>query len=169
MGDHFENVAKGPAGACLQSYSFRAKVEFSPLELRTTSSFCLNISIVLVVVLFRTFSFSALSMFKVITLPAIVHVPRIVPVMPWPRVLLMNPRERSWETNLPSARNEIVSFMSPTVPCQSPTIFAAYCASPIVGPSGAQDDRLNANISPSRKRSIFIDIPQMTTGAGRES
>ena len=65
-------------------------VEVSPRELRTTSSFRLNISIVLVAVLFTTFASSALSMFKLITLPLIVHVPRIdVSVVPWPRVLLM--------------------------------------------------------------------------------
>jgi len=53
-------------------------VEVSPSELRTTSSFCLNISIVLVAVLFTTFASSALSMFKLITLPltAIHHLPK---------------------------------------------------------------------------------------------
>ena len=35
------------------------------------SSFCLNISIVLVAVLFKTFALSALSMLKVMTLPSI--------------------------------------------------------------------------------------------------
>jgi hypothetical protein len=100
------------------------KVEVSPFELRTTNSFCLKLSIILVVVLFRTVSFSAESMCKLTPLPMIIHVPRIVPVMPCPRVLLMKPRGRTWETNLPSALNEIPSFMSPTVPCQSPTIFA---------------------------------------------
>jgi hypothetical protein len=125
-------------------------VEVSPPELRTTSSFCLKLSIVLVVILFKSFASSVLSMFRVITLPLIVHVPRIVPVMPWPRVLLMNPRRRARDMNFPSALNEIVSLMSATVPCQSPTIFAAYCASPMVAPSGAQDDRLSVNTRASR-------------------
>ena len=53
----------------------------------------------------------------------------IVPVTPWLRVLLMNPPGCTWETNLPSVPNEIVSFVSPTVPIQSPTMLAAYCAS----------------------------------------
>src|SRR5260221_1566844 len=150
----------GPSGGeLLRHQIILANVEVSPLELRTTSLFCLNIPIVLVVVLFKTFSFSALSMLKVIILPSIFQVPRIVPVMPWPRVLLINPWGRTWEMNLPSALNEIVSFMSPTVPRQFPTIVAAYCASPMVAPSGAQDDRLNANITSRLKRSIFIEIP----------
>jgi len=69
----------------------------------------------------------------------------IVSVVPWPRVLLMNPRRRTRDMNLPSALNEIVSLTSATVPCQSPTIFAAYCASSTVAPSGAQDDRPKTN------------------------
>src|SRR5262249_39356638 len=92
-------------------------------------------------------------MFKVITLPTIVHVPRTVPVTPWPRVSLIKPRGPTWEVNLPSALNKIVSLTSPTIPCQSPTIFAAYCASLMVASStGAQDNRLSASISPSRLR-----------------
>src|ERR1700678_1251805 len=108
----------------------RTNVEVSPLSPFTTSSVELNISILLVVALFKTRSFSALSMFNVIDFPLIAHVPRIVPVMPWPRVLLMNPLGRTWLTNPPLAPNDIDSFVSPTVPRQSPTIFDEYSASP---------------------------------------
>ena len=141
-------------GAC---QIVRTNVEVSPLELRSTSSFCLNMLIVLVVVLFETFTFSALSIQAnniAFNRPC---VPRIVPVMPWPRVLLMNPRGRTCETNLPSALNEIVSFMSPTVPCQSPD----YSCCTIVPPrwchrQRAQDGRLNRDDSYQQlKRSIF--------------
>src|SRR5262249_29857258 len=124
----------------------------------TTNSFCLKLSIVPAVVLFWTVSFSAESMCKLTILPVITHVPRIVPVMPCPRVLLMKPCGRTWETNLPSALNEIPSVMSPTVPRQFPTIFAEYCAFSTVA-SGAHEDRTNASIRPSRlKRSIFINF-----------
>ena len=98
-------------------------VEMSPVLLLTTISFSLNVSIVLVVALFERRTSSALLMFNSMDFPLIAHVPRIVPVTPWPRVLLINPRLRSWDTNVPSALNDIVSLLSPTSPHQLPTIF----------------------------------------------
>ena len=100
--------------------SARTKVEVPSALLLTTSSFGLNASIVLVVDLFKTRSSSALAMFNVIDLPLIAQVPRIVPVTPWPSVLLINPCGRKWDTKSPLALNDMVSFMSPTVPIQSP-------------------------------------------------
>jgi hypothetical protein len=105
-------------------HSTRTKVEVPSALLLTTSSFGLNDSIVLVVDLFKTRSSSALVTFNVIDLPFIAQVPPIVPVTPWPSVLLMNPCGRKWDTKPPPALNDIASFMSPTVPIQSPTIFA---------------------------------------------
>jgi hypothetical protein len=65
------------------------KVEVPSVSLLTISSFGLNVSIVLVVDLFKTRSSSALVMLNVIDLPLIAQVPPIVPVTtPWPSVLL---------------------------------------------------------------------------------
>ena len=100
------------------------KVEVPSVSLLTISSFDLNDSIVLVVDLFKTRSSSALVMLNVIDLPLIAQVPPIVPVTPWPSVSLMKPSGRTWDTKLPLERNEMDSFMSPTVPNQSPTIVA---------------------------------------------
>jgi hypothetical protein len=64
----------------------------SPTLLLTTISSVLNDSIVLVVSLFNRRSSCAELTFNVVILPLIAQVPRIVPVTPWPRVLLMKPR-----------------------------------------------------------------------------
>lgn len=63
--------------------------------------------------------------FQMMVLPLIAHEPRIVPVTPWESVSLMNPWGRNSAMKLPSALKVIDSFMSPTVPSQLPTIFAA--------------------------------------------
>ena len=107
------------------------RVEVPSVLLLTISSFGLNDSIVLVVDLFKTRSSSALVMLNVIDLPLIAQVPPIVPVTPWPSVLLMKPTGRTWATKLPLALNDMDSLTSPTmlVPNQSPTIVAEYSAS----------------------------------------
>ena len=133
-----------------------AKVEVSPLKSLITNSFRLNNSIVPVVALFKGVTFSALPILRVMTLLLIDHVPWIVPVTPWLRVLLMNPPGRTLETNVPSAPNEIVSFASPTVPIQSPRIVSAYCASWMGAPSRAQDAKPNSNASASRLNRIMF-------------
>ena len=116
---------------------------------------------VLEVTLFFSRSSSALVIFKVMVLPLMVHVPRIVPVTPWERVLLMKPWGRNWATKLPSALKVIASFMSPTVPSQLPTILAPYSAS-ATGFAGVQAETPKANASnkPSRLNvnSNFIAI-----------
>ena len=81
--------------------------------------------IVLDVAPFAARASSALVIVNVMTLPAMAQVPRIVPATPCESVLLMKPRSRSWARNPPSLRNEIDSFMSPTLPCQAPTIAVA--------------------------------------------
>jgi hypothetical protein len=90
------------------------KVEAPSVLLLTISSFGLKVSIVLVVDLFKTRSSSALVMLNVIDFPLIAQVPPIVPVTPWPSVLLMKPTGRTWATKLPLALNEMDSLMSPT-------------------------------------------------------
>jgi len=89
------------------------------------SSSGLNAMMVLEVALFLTRSSSAAVILSVMSLPWSVQVPRIVPVVPWESVLLINPWGRNWATKLPSPLKEIDSFMSPTVPSQLPTILAA--------------------------------------------
>lgn len=126
--------------------------------LLTTSWSGLNASIVLVVARFKTRSSCALLMFNVIDLPVIAHVPRIVPVTPWPSVLLMNPRGRTSDTNLPSAVNVIVSFASPTVPCQPPMILAGYSASATGATSGEHDESPHASKSPNKNKRIILAI-----------
>ncbi len=96
------------------------------------------------VTLFVTRSSSALVIFNVMVLPLMAHVPRIVPVTPWERVLLMNPRGRDWAMKLPSPPKAIDSSMSPTVRSQLPTIFALYSASG-TGLAGVQDETTKAN------------------------
>lgn len=127
------------------------------LSFLTTSSFGLNDSIVLVVDLFKTRSSSALAMLNVIDLPLIAQVPPIVPVTPWPSVLLIKPSGRTWDTKLPLARNDMDSFVSPTVPNQSPTIVAEYSAS-LTGAAGEQDVESPQTISTSNKETAAIFI-----------
>jgi len=55
----------------------------------------------------------------------------------------MNPIGRSWQTKVPSPSSDIVSFKSPTVPCQYPTIFVEYFASETGGDLFAQDAKQN--------------------------
>jgi hypothetical protein len=45
---------------------------------------------------------------------------------------------------VPSPSIDIVSFTSPTVPCQRPTIFVEYCASGKGGELFTQDAKQNA-------------------------
>jgi hypothetical protein len=144
------------ASACLAAHVL-VKDEVVPRELLIVSSFCLNDSIVLVVALSKSEASFVPLILRVMTLPSIVQVPRMVPVTPWSSVLLMNPPGMTLETNLPSAPNEIVSFVSPTVPIQSPTIVVAYCASGTGAPSRAHDEKPDANVSASRvNRMMFI-------------
>jgi hypothetical protein len=139
-----------------------------PVLLLTTSSFGLNVSIVLVATLFRTSTSSALPMVNDIVFPLIAHVPRIVPVTPWLRVLLMNPERRSWDTYRPSASNDIVSFLSPTLACQSPTIFAEYSASPMGATSGEHDKSPQANSTPNKnKRGMIVFKSQFPNLLGK--
>ena len=63
----------------------------------------------------------------------------------------MKPRRRSSDTNVPSAPNVIVSFLSPTVPRQPPTIFAAYSASP-TATSGEHDDSPHVSNKLNKRR-----------------
>ena len=145
----------------------RTNVEVFPAPSFTTSSVGLRLSIVLVVVLFNTRSSSALLMFNVTDFPLMAHVPRIVPVTPWPRVLLMNPRGRTCDTNLPSAPNDIVSLVSSTAPRQSPTIFAGYSASLTGAAAGEHDENPQANRAATRKkRAIFIVLPNGRRAVG---
>ena len=137
-------------------HSTRTKVEVPSALLLTTSSFGLNASIVLVVDLFRTRSSSALAMFNVIDLPLIAQVPSIVPVTPWPSVLLMKPCGRKWDTKVPFALNDMVSFMSPTVPIQSPIIFVEYSASLTDATFGEHDAVNRAN---ETRQVIFTIFP----------
>ena len=51
----------------------RTNVEVSPRAFFTTGSSCLKLSIVVVVVLFRSLSFSALLMVSVMTLPELIR------------------------------------------------------------------------------------------------
>ena len=95
-------------------------------------------------------------MLNVIDLPLIAQVPPIVPVTPWPSVLLMKPSGRKWDTKLPLALNDMVSFMSPTVPIQSPVIFAEYSASLTDAPFGEHDAVSSAN---ETKQAIFTIFP----------
>ena len=89
----------------------------------------MNASIVLEVILFLRFSFSALVTLRVITAPVVFQVPRIVPVTPGEKVLAMNPVGCSSQTKVPSPLIDMVSFKSPTVPFQRPAILAVYSAS----------------------------------------
>ena len=66
-------------------------VEVSPRLLFIESSSWLKARMVLEVTLLFTRSSSALVIFNVMVLPLMAQVPRIVPVTPWERVLLMNP------------------------------------------------------------------------------
>ena len=130
--------------------------------LLTISSFGLNVSIVLVVDLFKTRSSSALVMLNVIDLPLIAQVPPIVPVTPWPSVLLMKPTGRTWATKLPLALNDMDSLVSPTmlVPNHSPTIVAEYSASLTGATFGEHDvESPQATSTPNKdKRVIFISL-----------
>ena len=128
--------------------------------LLTLSSFGLNDTIVLVVDLFKTRSSSALVMLNVIDLPLIAQVPPIVPVTPWPSVLLMKPTGRTWATKLPLALNDMDSLMSPTtlVPNHSPTIVAEYSAS-LTGAIEHDVESPQATSTPNKdKRVSFLDI-----------
>jgi hypothetical protein len=137
------------------------KVEVPSVLLLTISSFGLNVSIVLVVDLFKTRSSSALVMLNVIDLPLIAQVPPIVPVTtPWPSVLLMKPTGRTWATKLPLALNDMDSLTSPTmlVPNHSPTIVAEYSAS-LTGVTFGEHDVEQATSTPNKdKRVIFISV-----------
>ena len=132
--------------------------------LLTISSFGLNVSIVLVVDLFKTRSSSALVMLNVIDLPLIAQVPPIVPVKPWPwpNVLLIKPTGRTWATKLPLALNDMESLVSPTmlVPNHSPTIVAEYSASLTGATFGEHDvESPQATSTPNKdKRVIFISF-----------
>jgi hypothetical protein len=138
------------------------KVEVPSVLLLTISSFGLNVSIVLVVDLFKRRSSSALVMLNVIDLPLIAQVPPIVPVTPWPSVLLMKPTGRTWATKLPLALNDMDSLMSPTmlVPNHSPTIVAEYSASLTGATFGEHDvESPQATSTPNKdKRVIFISL-----------
>lgn len=107
----------------------RWKREVSPRSDLNTSSSALNATIVLEAVLFLKVSFSAPVILRVIIAPVIFHVPRIVPATPSERVLARNPVGCSSHTKEPSPLIDIVSFKSPTAPCQSPTILTEYSAS----------------------------------------
>ena len=136
------------------------KVEVPSVLLLTISSFGLNVSIVLVVDLFKTRSSSALVMLNVIDLPLIAQVPPIVPVTTWPSVLLMKPTGRTWATKLPLALNDMDSLMSPTmlVPNHSPTIVAEYSAS-LTGATFGEHDVEQATSTPNKdKRVIFMSF-----------
>ena len=140
------------------------KVEVPSVLLLTMSSFGLNDSIVLVVDLFKTRSSSALVMLNVIDLALIDQVPPIVPVTPWPSVLLMKPTGRTWATKLPLALNDMDSLVSPTmlVPNHSPTIVAEYSAS-LTGATLEHDvESPQATSTPNKcKRVIFISFPNI--------
>jgi hypothetical protein len=116
---------------------------------------------VLVVDLFKTRSSSALVMLNVIDLPLIAQVPPIVPVTPWPSVLLMKPTGRTWATKLPLALNDMDSLMSPTmlVPNHSPTIVVEYSAS-LTGAFSEHDvESPQATSTPNKdKRVSFISL-----------
>jgi hypothetical protein len=56
----------------------------------------------------------------------------------------MNPIGCTWQTKVPSPLIDIVSFSSPTAPCQRPTIFVEYCASGTSGELFTQDAKQNA-------------------------
>ena len=103
---------------CARFY-YLIKVEVPSVLLLTISSFGLNVSIVLVVDLFKTRSSSALVMLNVIDLPLIAQVPPIVPVTPWPNVLLMKPTGRTWATKLPLALNDMDFLCLPPRSCQT--------------------------------------------------
>ncbi len=113
----------------VQRGCIRWKCEVSPRSDLNTSSSALNATIVLEAVLFLKVSFSAPVILRVIIAPLIFHVPRIVPATPSERVLARNPVGCSSHTKEPSPLIDIVSFESPTVPCQSPTILPEYSAS----------------------------------------
>ena len=55
----------------------------------------------------------------------------------------MNPVGYNWQTKVPSPSIVIVSFKSPTVPCQRPTIFVEYSASETGVELFAQDAKQN--------------------------
>ena len=153
--DHF-------AGLDVSVKHYLMKVEVPSVLLLTISSFGLNVSIVLVVDLFKTRSSSALVMLKVIDLPLIAQVPPIVPVTPWPSVLLMKPTGRTWATKLPLALNDMDSLMSPTmlVPNHSPTIVAEYSAS-LTGATFGEHDVESPQATSTQnkdKRVIFISL-----------
>ena len=113
----------------VQRGRIRWKREVSPRSDLNRSSSALNATIVLEAVLFLKVSFSAPVILRVIIAPVIFHVPRIVPAIPSERVLARNPVGCSSHTKEPSPLIDIVSFKSPTVPCQSPTILSEYSAS----------------------------------------
>ena len=136
------------------------RVEVPSVLLLTLSSFGLNDTIVLVVDLFKTRSSSALVMLNVIDLPLIAQVPPIVPVTPWPSVLLMKPTGRTWATKLPLALNDMDSLTSPTmlVPNHSPTIVAEYSTS-LTGATEHDVESPQATSTPNKdKRVSFLDI-----------
>lgn len=107
----------------------RWKDDVPPRSDFRTSIPSLNDTIVLEAILFLTRSSFAPVMFRRMMAPVIFHVPRIVPVTPWERVVAINPVECVWHSNVPSPEIDTVSFSSPTVPCQLPTIFVEYSAS----------------------------------------
>jgi len=151
-------VSPNPIFYALLYYLMR--VEVPSVLLLTLSSFGLNDTIVLVVDLFKTRSSSAVVMLNVIDLPLIAQVPPIVPVTPWPSVLLMKPTGRTWATKLPLTLNDMDSLTSPTmlVPNQSPTIVAEYSAS-LTGALEHDVESPQATSTPNKdKRVSFLDI-----------
>ena len=141
------------------------KAEVPSALLLTKSLFGLNDSIVLIVDLFKTRSSSALVMLNVIDLPLIAQVPPIVPVTPWPSVLLMKPSGRTCDTKLPLALNDMDSFMSPTVPNQSPTIVAEYSASLTGATFGEHDVESPQTTSTPNKDKRVMSISFLNIGA----
>ena len=77
----------------------------------------------------------------------------------------MNPVGYNWQTKVPSASIDIVSFKSPTVPCQHPTISIEYSAVGTVDKLLAQDAAENSTtitaiaVTQIAHLALFIDSP----------
>jgi hypothetical protein len=81
--------------------------------------------------------------FNVNKSPPIRQVPRTSPATSCEIVLAMNPLRYNWQTKVPSLLIDMVSFKSPTVPCQRPIVFGKYSVRGTGGELFAQDARQN--------------------------
>jgi hypothetical protein len=66
----------------------------------------------------------------------------------------MNPIGCTWQPKVPSPSIDIVSFKSPTVPCQRPTIFVEYSA------SGTGDELFAQDATQNPRKTTAIALTQ---------